>query len=217
MTAESAHLQAALEKQIAAGAPGALALIEAPAAGLDWAGAAGQLAQGDARSLRPGDAFRIASVTKSITAAVAVSLAQEDRLVLDDPLGDQLSSELLERWRALESLPRTTPRQLLAHTSGLANYFGDEEFFVQVRREPRRAWHPVEFVDYVATHATSHFPPGEGFQYSDTGYTVAGILIEVFERKGRRPFAGQLRRCVSGAINELGDLLYPLRRSESEK
>jgi D-alanyl-D-alanine carboxypeptidase len=171
-----AHLQAALENRIAAGAPGALALIEAPA--LAWTGAAGQLGQGDARGLRSNDAFRIASVTKSVTAAVAVRLAQEGKIALDDPLGDQLSSELIERWRALEDLPRTTPRQLLAHASGLANYFGDEAFFAQVRREPNRAWRPVEFLDFVATHAMPYFSPGEGFQYSDTGYTVAGILIE---------------------------------------
>jgi D-alanyl-D-alanine carboxypeptidase len=105
-------------------------------------------------------------------------VAAEQRLALDDPLGEQLSSELLERWPALEDLPRTTPRQLLTHTSGLANYFGDEDFFAQVRREPDRAWDPVEFVDYVATHLAPDFPPGEGFQYSDTGYPVAGILIE---------------------------------------
>ena len=48
--------------------------------------------------------------------------------------------ELLERWRAFEELPRTTPRQLLAHTSGLPNYFADEAFIARVRREPDRAW-----------------------------------------------------------------------------
>src|SRR5436190_24293257 len=100
MTTAFAHLQAALETQVAAGAPGALALIEAPGVKLDWAGAAGRLAEGDSRTLRPDDAFRIASVTKSITAAVAIRLTQDGRLDLDGPLGDQLSSELLGRWRA---------------------------------------------------------------------------------------------------------------------
>ena len=70
--AASARLQAALENQISAGAPGALASIEAAGAGLVWAGSAGGLACGEARSLRPDDAFRIASVTKNVTAAVAV-------------------------------------------------------------------------------------------------------------------------------------------------
>jgi CubicO group peptidase (beta-lactamase class C family) len=62
-----------------------------------------------------------ASVTKSVTAVVTLSLAHQGRLALDDPLAGQLAPELLHRWRALDALPRTTPRQLLAHTSGLPN------------------------------------------------------------------------------------------------
>jgi D-alanyl-D-alanine carboxypeptidase len=176
--AVSARLQAALESQISAGAPGALARIEAPRADLAWAGSAGRLARGQGRSLQPDDAFRAASVTKSVTAAVALRLAREDGLALDSPLGDQLGSELLGRWRSLEALPRMTPRQLLAHTSGLPDYFHDEAFAVRLRREPARDWHPVELVDHVAAHGTPNFPPGKGFGYSDTGYVVLGILLE---------------------------------------
>ena len=174
----SARLQAALEDQISAGAPGAIASIEAPGAGLVWTGSAGRLAHAESRSLRPDDAFRIASVTKNVTAAVAVRLAHDGRLVLDDPLDGQLDSELLNRWRAFEDLPGTTPRQLLAHTSGLPNYFGDEAFIARVRREPGRAWDPAEFVDHVAERSKPDFRPGEGFSYSDTGYTVVGILLQ---------------------------------------
>lgn len=172
------RLQAGLEHQISVGAPGALARIEAPLAGLVWAGSAGRLARGRDRSLLPNDPFRAASVTKSVTAAVALRLAREDRLALDAPLGDQLGSELLGRWRALEALPRMIPRQLLAHTSGLPDYFHEQAFAARLRSEPTRAWHPVELVDHVAAHGTPRFSPGEGFQYSDTGYVVLGILLE---------------------------------------
>ena len=174
----SARLQAAVEAQVAAGAPGALARIEAPRAGLSWGGSAGYLARGKSRALRPDDAFRAASVTKSVTAAVAVRLAHQGRLALDEPLAGQLAPELLHRWRALDALPRTTPRQLLAHTSGLPNYFTDEAFAARLRQEPGRAWRPAELVDHAAAYGTPHFPPGQGFEYSDTGYVVAGILVE---------------------------------------
>src|SRR4051812_39118634 len=112
-----ARLQAALEGRVAAGAPGALARVEATRSGLIWAGAAGQLARGESRALQAHDAFRAASVTKSVTAPVVVRLAAEGCLELDELLGAQLPAELLERWRALEPLARTTPRQLLTHTS----------------------------------------------------------------------------------------------------
>jgi D-alanyl-D-alanine carboxypeptidase len=174
----SARLQAALEDQIMAGAPGALACIEAPGARLEWAGSAGRLGRAHGRTLRPDDAFRAASVTKSVTAAVALRFARDDRLALDGPLGDQLGSELLARWRSLKDLPHMTPRQLLGHTSGLPDYFHDEAFAARLRREPSRDWHPVELVDHVAAHGTPRFRPDEGFEYSDTGYVVVGILLE---------------------------------------
>lgn len=173
----SARLQEALEDRVSAGAPGALARVEAPGAGLDWTGSTGRTTRGEGRSLQPDDAFRIASVTKSVTATVTVRLAQDGKLALDAPVGDQLDSELLERWRSLEQLPRTTPRQMLSHTSGLPNYF-QEDFFARVRREPSRAWHPAELVDHAAAHGTPPFAPGEGFSYSDTGFVVVGILLE---------------------------------------
>jgi Beta-lactamase len=87
----SARLQAALEARVAAGAPGALARMEAPRAGLMWGGSAGYLARGSSRVLRPDDAFRAAGVTKSVTAAVAVRLAHQGRLALDEPLAGQLA------------------------------------------------------------------------------------------------------------------------------
>jgi D-alanyl-D-alanine carboxypeptidase len=174
----SDRLQAAVAAQVAAGAPGAVARVEAPGVGLSWAGAAGHLARGDSRALRPDDAFRAASVTKSVTAAVAVRLAGEGRLALDEPLADQLAPTLLRRWSALGALPGTTPRQLLTHTSGVPNYFTDPAFLARLRAEPDRAWRPVELVDHAAEHQTSPFPPGQGFQYCDTGYVITGILVE---------------------------------------
>jgi D-alanyl-D-alanine carboxypeptidase len=174
----SARLQPALEARVAAGAPGALARIEAPRAGLMWGGAAGYLGGNHSRALRPDDAFRAASVTKSVTAAVAVGLAHQGRLALDEPLADQLAPGLLARWRALDALPRTTPRQLLAHTSGLPNYFTDEAFAARLREDPGRAWRPAELVDHAAAYGMPRFPPGQGFEYCDTGYVVAGILVE---------------------------------------
>jgi D-alanyl-D-alanine carboxypeptidase len=174
----SGRLQAAVEAQVAAGAPGALARIDARRAGLEWAGSAGHLARGESRALRPDDAFRAASVTKCVTAPVVVRLAAEGRLALDEPLAAQFPAELLQRWRSLDALPRTTPRQLLTHTSGVPNYFREQSFAARLREAPRQPWRPVELVDHAAAHGTWRFPPGEGFEYSDTGYVICGILVE---------------------------------------
>jgi D-alanyl-D-alanine carboxypeptidase len=154
-----------------------------PGAELNWAGSAGDRARGTTGRLQPDDAFRAASVTKHVTAAVVVKLASEGRIGLDEPLGDQLDAELLQRWRAFGDLQRTTVRQLVAHTAGLPNYFTDEAFFARLREEPGRTWRPVELVDHAAAHGTRPFPPGEGFEYSDTGFVIAAILVEQVVRR----------------------------------
>jgi D-alanyl-D-alanine carboxypeptidase len=177
-SAASARLLAAVEAQVASGAPGAVARVEAPRAGLVWAGSAGRLARGASRVLRAEDAFRAASVTKSVTAAVAVRLAGEGRLALDELPADQLAPELVDRWRAFDALPVTTPRQLLAHTSGVPNYFRDQAFAACLREVPGRAWRPVDLVDHAAAHARWRFRPGRGFEDSDTGDVIVGILVE---------------------------------------
>jgi D-alanyl-D-alanine carboxypeptidase len=172
------RLEAALAAQVAGGAPSAVARIDAPRTGLLWQGAAGHLARGESRALRADDAFRVASTTKNVTAVVVVKLAGEGRVALDEPLADQLAPELLERWSGLGGLAEATPRQLLAHTAGLPNYFNDEAFLALLRKEPDRTWRPVELVDHAAAHGTGCFAPGRGFAYSDTGFVIAGLLAE---------------------------------------
>jgi D-alanyl-D-alanine carboxypeptidase len=160
MSTPGRRLQPAVEAQIVAGAPGALARVEGDVADLIWEGSAGVLSRGTSRLLQPDDAFRAASVTKHVTAPVVVRLDSEGRIGLDGPLGDQLDPELLQRWSALGALPRTTVRQLIAHTAGLPNYFTDDAFLAQLRKEPARPWRPVDLGDHAAAHGTPPFPPG---------------------------------------------------------
>jgi len=174
-------LQRALEAQVGAGAPSAVAKLEVSTLDRSWAGAAGHLARDDPRQLRADDAFRIASVTKLVTATVAVILDRRGVFGLDEPLGDQLSQELLLRWDRFP-LGATTPRQLLSHTAGLPSYF-DPDFVTQAVKDARPRWEPIELVDEALTDSVPLFEPGRGFSYSDTGYVLTGLLIE--ERTGR--------------------------------
>src|SRR5690606_19539088 len=89
--------------------------------------AVGNLALGGDALMTPGSIFRIASVTKPITAAAAMILIEEGKLGLDAPV-DDLLPELANRrvLRSIESeLDDTVParrpittRDLLAFTSG---------------------------------------------------------------------------------------------------
>jgi CubicO group peptidase (beta-lactamase class C family) len=96
-----------------------------------------------------------------VTAAVAIRLAHEGRLALDAPLAGQLAPELIDRWRALAALPRTTPRQLLAHTSGLPNYFTDQAFAARLpARQPEAAHHYTGQLDWTTVSPTIDWAGG---------------------------------------------------------
>jgi D-alanyl-D-alanine carboxypeptidase len=140
------------------------------------------LAHDDERQLRADDAFRVASVSKSATATVALMLDRRGVLGLDEPLGDQLARELLVRWKRFPALAATTPRQLLSHTAGLPSYF-NPEFVARAAQDPGRRWEPLDLADEALGNSVPLFEPGRGFSYSDTGYVLTGILIE--QRTGR--------------------------------
>jgi len=112
--------------------------------------------------------FAIGSITKNMVAALTLRLAGEGSLSLEDPLG---------RW--LPEYPRidgrVTIRQLLNHTSGVYQYFSNQAIWDEIAVDPARRWRPEDVLEYVLE---PYFPPGEGFRYSNTNYTLLGMIIE---------------------------------------
>ncbi|WP_214413933.1 serine hydrolase domain-containing protein [Sphaerisporangium fuscum] len=115
---------------------------------------------------------RIGSNTKIFTAVVVLQLAGEGKVDLDAPVEKYLPG--LIRGRAGDGRKITT-RQLLQHTSGLPNYtrYMSPSIFDRqhVYQEPR------ELLDLALAHKAS-FPPGKGWEYSNTGYVVAGLIVQ---------------------------------------
>ncbi len=134
------------------------------------AGAAGYANLRTKERMRVDHAFRVGSITKTFVSTVALQLAAEGTLGLDDSI---------ERW-----LPGLVPngqaitlRQLLNHTSGIYNYTEDQALFGSLTRNPRRVLTPVELVA-VATKHGPNFSPGRSWSYSNTGYILLGLVIE---------------------------------------
>jgi CubicO group peptidase (beta-lactamase class C family) len=105
--------------------------------------------------------FPLASITKMFTAATAVRLSQEGVLELNRPI----SSYIPEIGTRTE-LGRVTVHQLLTHTAGLLDPVD----------QPLCAGNG----ELSATVAKAHMaaPPGAVFLYSNTGYSLAGVVIE---------------------------------------
>ena len=116
------------------------------------------------------DRFRAASITKTFVATVVLQLVAEGRLGLDDPV---------ERWLpgAVRDGGAITIRQLLDHTSGLFDYFGDRRFVRAVIARPDRRWSPRTLVAIAMRHPPL-FRPGRAWHYSNTNYVLLGLVIE---------------------------------------
>lgn len=106
-------------------------------------------------------AFPVGSITKCFTATVAMILVTDGDVDPDGQVGDYVPE--LGRLGGVISL-----RQLLSHTSGLADISGAEDMSTPLRR----------FVADQARRAQLVLPPGTGFSYSNPGYALAGLLIE---------------------------------------
>ncbi|MGW5861307.1 serine hydrolase domain-containing protein [Streptomyces sp. NPDC055239] len=125
--------------------------------------------------------FRMGSNTKTFVSTVVLQLVGEGRMRLDDTV---------ERW-----LPgvvkgngndggRITVRQLLQHTSGVPDYAGHLPILDgdQFQKHRFYRYQPRELVD-MALQDRPTFEPGKGWSYSNTGYILAGMIIE--EATGR--------------------------------
>ena len=109
----------------------------------------------------------IGSVTKTFVSATVLELVDEGRLSLDDsvrrflPDVSQVSREI-------------TIRQLLDHTSGLADVFNDATRR-GLEEHPERAWSTRQLL--ASLHAP-WYQPGEGWAYANTNYYLLGMIVE---------------------------------------
>ncbi len=112
--------------------------------------------------------FRIASMTKSFTAATIVSLRDEGRLSLDDPIARYVPELVSMRGPTADS-PAITIRHLLTMTSGLAtdDPWGDRQQGLDLAAFSKVLRGPLTFA----------WTPGTRFEYSNLGYGILGRLI----------------------------------------
>ena len=119
--------------------------------------------------------FRIASITKTMTAALVVQLAQERKLKFSDPISKYV--------RNVPNGRNITIAQLLTMRSGLYGYTNDPAFARTLDRNPGKVWTPQEVLAIAFRHPPL-FPPGTAYDYSNTNYALLGLVAE---KVGRQP------------------------------
>ena len=146
--------------------------------------------------------FRIASNTKSMTAAVIVLLAQDGKLSLADPVSKYVSG--------VPDGDKITIAELLNMRSGLYTYDDDPEFWSVLERDPTKIWTPAEVLAIAFTHPP-YFPPGTDFHYSNTNYALLGLIAEKIEGK---PLASCFQGRLFGPLG-LKDTMLPAAGSNT--
>jgi CubicO group peptidase (beta-lactamase class C family) len=109
--------------------------------------------------------YSIGSISKQFTAAAVLMLAEEGKLSLDDPVSKYIPG--------LTRGDEVTIREVLSHTSGYQDYW-PQDYVMPMMRKPVT---PEEILDRWA-RIPLDFDPGTKWQYSNTNYVIAGVIVE---------------------------------------
>jgi D-alanyl-D-alanine carboxypeptidase len=144
--------------------------------------------------MKPSDRLLLGSIGKTYVSAVALQLAHERKIGLDDPIAKYLQGE---PWFArLPNASSITVRQLMNHTSGLVRYELNPKFTADLSANPDKVWTVADRVAYLFD-SVPPFAPGAGWEYSDTNYIVLGAIVE---RAGGAPYYEQLQTRLLGPL-----------------
>lgn len=118
--------------------------------------------------------FRIASVTKTMTAAVIVQQAQEGKLSFSDSIAKFLPE--------VPNGEHITIADLLRMRSGLYNYTESPILSASLDNHPNKAWTTREILA-IAFSQPPYFKPDSAYYYSNTNYALLGLVAEKLDKK----------------------------------
>jgi D-alanyl-D-alanine carboxypeptidase len=150
------------------GAPGVIVGLWAPGKG-SYVRAFGVADKKSKARMSPDLYMRIGSETKTFTVTALLTLVDQKKVGLDDPVS-----------RYVDGVPGgdgITLRQLAEMRSGLYNYTDDPNFQKALEGDPKREFVPAELLAYAFQHP-SQFSPGSRFQYSNTNTILLGLVVE---------------------------------------
>jgi CubicO group peptidase (beta-lactamase class C family) len=145
--------------------------------------------------------FRLASCTKQFTAMAIMLLAHDGKLRYDEPLTEALPD--------FPAYGKTiTIRNLLNHTSGLADY---ELLMERQERSGVARWseqnqiRDTEVLGLLERENNTQFAPGTRWSYSNSAYVLLGLVVTKVSGK---PFGDFLHERIFAPLNMNGTLAF---------
>src|SRR5688572_5248685 len=142
-----------------------------------------------ATPIQPSSIFHVASVSKQFTAAAILLLERDGKLSLGDDIRKHLP-EMPDYGTPI------TIRHLLTHTSGLRDQW--ELLSIARGRFEENRITEADVMDIVPRQTALNFKPGSEYVYSNTGYTLAGVIVKRVSGKSLREFAHERMFLVLG-------------------
>jgi D-alanyl-D-alanine carboxypeptidase len=166
--------------------PGTMVLLRTPQGSFDVAVGTTELG---AKTPPAADThFRIASNTKTMTAALIVLLVQDGKLKFSDPVSAYVPE--------VPNGENITIAQLLKMRSGLYGYTADPELSAAMDADLGRVWTPQDVLAIAFRHPPQ-FAPDTSYEYSNTNYALLGLIAE---KVGGRPLAQQFGDRLFGPV-----------------
>ncbi|MEW2485414.1 serine hydrolase domain-containing protein [Streptomyces sp. NPDC048411] len=164
------------------------------ASGRDLVATTGVAVAGTNRPVPRDGYFRIASTGKALMATVILQLVDEGKLSLDDTVDRWLPGVIDGKGNDGRKI---TVRQLLQNTSGLHDDLPGFDTPQEYYRHRYDTYTPEQIVARAMKHHPD-FRPGAGWNYSNTGYVVLGMIVE---KAAGRPWQEEVE---SRILNPLG-------------
>ncbi|MGX1770983.1 serine hydrolase domain-containing protein [Nocardia brasiliensis] len=194
-------VQEKIDKVVAAGGVGAIATVTGDGKTAVLTSGESDTATHAKMPAEPLQRTRIGSITKTFTSAVILQLVAEGKVGLDEPIDTYLPGLLTGPGIDGRAI---TVRQVLRHQSGLPELTKDpriDEYRAALENRTMTAAEEIA----IALTMPADFAPGARYEYSNTNYIVAGMLIEKITGA---PYVGELQRRILVPL-ELSDTYLP--------
>jgi len=156
----------------------------------------------DSVPVEPYHRFRIASVSKLVTAVAIMKLQEEGLLSVHDRVfgSDGILDDTLFNNPKDKRVFDITVGHLLAHEGGWSQRYGDQMFMPEVIARTLDVPMPVDTKTIIrfALDKNLHFTPGAGQSYSNLGYSILGLVIEKVSGMGYEEY------CARNVLEPLG-------------
>ncbi len=175
--------------------------------------------------------FRFASNTKNFTSASILKMQQDGWLDIRSKISDNIPGS------NIPFIPETpefdipykneiTIEQLLQHSAGVYDvdndsvpgYNGLSYVDYMMYKEPSHQYELSELVNQDAVHKLSFFPPGKGYHYSNTGFTMLSEIIErvySFKSGTKKYYSDYIKDNITGGTAPVPlDLSFPYLASD---